>query len=450
MAEGLWRGPSADQDIRFSDKDTKLLKTQRFAKIFDKPVDMKKVKKEVIYPWIARRVTELLGVEDEVLINYIFSLLQDEVDPKRMQIQLTGFLENHTTTFMKELWRILRNAHRNEHGIPQKLLDEFAEENGLIPTEVGDARKKALEAAARLSSDILEDAQKERGTKEDHEVPTVDRLGDADLQRCNRSNTFHVHDEDWRRKRSFSAVEKRDFNAQKRRRFTNHHGNRYNHSDRFRPNNTHRSDFQQQPQWHRNQRRSNCNPQQSWSSGKTYIREGNGRSFRRNNSNQRNSANVTYTPRFECSRNETDSLAELNVNIERQMTYPPGFEKKINAEFHDDQDTQPPQSPPPGFERRREWRSETQSRSFKRPSSPQSRWKPQPEARLGFEGSCEEAKAEQFQSFQDTAATNPDTAQVEDHQCAAAARTAGGSVQDIGGATAQVAVDGGRTSFTQA
>ncbi|CAI5499878.1 unnamed protein product [Closterium sp. Naga37s-1] len=133
-------------------------------------VDMKKVKKEVIYPWIARRVTELLGVEDEVLINFICSLLQDEVDPKRMQIQLTGFLENHTTTFMKELWRILRNAHRNEHGIPQKLLDEFAEENGLIPTEVGDARKKALEAAARLSSDILEDAQKERGPKEDHEV----------------------------------------------------------------------------------------------------------------------------------------------------------------------------------------------------------------------------------------------------------------------------------------
>ncbi|CAI7763479.1 unnamed protein product, partial [Closterium sp. NIES-54] len=78
MAEGLWRGPSADQDVRFSDKDTKLLKTQRFAKIFDKPVDMKKVKKEVIYPWIARRVTELLGVEDEVLINFIFSLLQDE------------------------------------------------------------------------------------------------------------------------------------------------------------------------------------------------------------------------------------------------------------------------------------------------------------------------------------------------------------------------------------
>ncbi|CAI5506157.1 unnamed protein product [Closterium sp. Naga37s-1] len=447
MAEGLWRGPSADQDVRFSDKDTKLLKTQRFAKIFDKPVDMKKVKKEVIYPWIARRVTELLGVEDEVLINFIFSLLQDEVDPKRMQIQLTGFLENHTTTFMKELWKILRNAHRNEHGIPQKLLDEFAEENGLIPTEVGDARKKALEAAARLSSDILEESQKERGTKEDHEVPTID--GDADLQRSNRSNHFHAHDEDWRRKRSHSAVERRDFNAHKRRRFSNHHGNRYNHSDRFPLNNTHRfgrfSDSHQQPQWHRNLRRNSCNPTQSWSSGKAYKREGAGRSFRSNNSNRRISASMTsYPPGFNCSRNETDSLAELNVNIERQMTYPPGFEKKINAEPHDIQDTQQPQSPPPGFECRRERRSQIQPRSFKRPSSPQFSRKSQPEARLSFEGPCDKAKhAGQPRCTEGSAVATPVTAHVESHQCAAAAHPAGGSL-DIGGATGQVGVDGGR------
>ncbi|CAI5932306.1 unnamed protein product [Closterium sp. NIES-64] len=370
-------------DVRFSDKDTKLLKTQRFSKIFDKPVDMKKVKKELIYPWIARRVTELLGVEDEVLINFIFSLLQDEVDPKRMQIQLTGFLENHTTTFMKELWKILRNAHHNEHGIPQKLLDEFAEENGLIPTEVGDARKKALEAAARLSSDILEESQKERGTKEDHEVPTID--GDAELQRSNRSNHFHAQDEDWKRKRSHSAVERRDFNAHKRRRFSNHHGNRYNHGDRFPLNNTLRfgrsSDSHQQPQWHRNLRRNSCNPRQSWSSGKAYKREGAARSFRGNNSN-RTASMTSYPPGFNCSRNGTDSLAELSVNIERQKTYPPGFEKKINSELHDIQDTQQPQSPPPGFHCRREWRSHIQLRSFKRPSSPQFSRKSQPEARL--------------------------------------------------------------------
>lgn len=34
---------------------------------------------EVMKPWIATRVTELLGFEDEVLINFIFGLLDAKV-----------------------------------------------------------------------------------------------------------------------------------------------------------------------------------------------------------------------------------------------------------------------------------------------------------------------------------------------------------------------------------
>lgn len=34
---------------------------------------------DVIKPWIARRVTELLGFEDEVLINFIYGLLEGKV-----------------------------------------------------------------------------------------------------------------------------------------------------------------------------------------------------------------------------------------------------------------------------------------------------------------------------------------------------------------------------------
>jgi serine/arginine repetitive matrix protein 1 len=33
----------------------------------------------VLKPWIAKKVTELLGVEDEVLVDYVFSLLEEEV-----------------------------------------------------------------------------------------------------------------------------------------------------------------------------------------------------------------------------------------------------------------------------------------------------------------------------------------------------------------------------------
>lgn len=40
-------------------------------------VDLRKVNWEVMKPWIARRVTELLGgLEDEVLIAYIYEQLE--------------------------------------------------------------------------------------------------------------------------------------------------------------------------------------------------------------------------------------------------------------------------------------------------------------------------------------------------------------------------------------
>ena len=40
---------------------------------------MSKVKMDVMKPWIATRVTELLGFEDEVLINFIYGLLDVKV-----------------------------------------------------------------------------------------------------------------------------------------------------------------------------------------------------------------------------------------------------------------------------------------------------------------------------------------------------------------------------------
>lgn len=40
---------------------------------------MTKVSNDVMRPWIANRVTELLGFEDEVLINFIYGLLDGKV-----------------------------------------------------------------------------------------------------------------------------------------------------------------------------------------------------------------------------------------------------------------------------------------------------------------------------------------------------------------------------------
>jgi serine/arginine repetitive matrix protein 1 len=40
---------------------------------------MQKVRVEVIHPWIAKRVSEMLGFEDEVVINMIYGQLEDRV-----------------------------------------------------------------------------------------------------------------------------------------------------------------------------------------------------------------------------------------------------------------------------------------------------------------------------------------------------------------------------------
>lgn len=143
---------------------------------------MKKVKLEVIKPWITskpacaiwchsagdssesltstlanvatERVTELLGFEDEVVIEYVFGQLEesrvrhppleqcqqhsngvgsvpdpDDVvhtqfpDAKTVQINLTGFLESKTAVFMSELWEMLVSAQSNIGGVPASILE---------------------------------------------------------------------------------------------------------------------------------------------------------------------------------------------------------------------------------------------------------------------------------------------------------------------------------------
>jgi hypothetical protein len=97
---GFFKGTSADQDRRFSDKEVKLLKSMKFPPEFDKKVclsklttllsvlclilskvDMRKVNLTVIRPWIAKKVVELVGFEDEVVVEYAMGLLEDQQQP---------------------------------------------------------------------------------------------------------------------------------------------------------------------------------------------------------------------------------------------------------------------------------------------------------------------------------------------------------------------------------
>ena len=57
-------------------KEKKLLKSMKFPKEYELKVDLKPVNWEAIKGWVAKRATELLGVEDEVLIAYIFEQIE--------------------------------------------------------------------------------------------------------------------------------------------------------------------------------------------------------------------------------------------------------------------------------------------------------------------------------------------------------------------------------------
>ena len=74
-----FQGTSADQVNRFSDKEKKLLKQMKFEEVvMTTKVDLAKVKLDVIKPWITKRVAALLGMEDDVIVEFIFNQLEDE------------------------------------------------------------------------------------------------------------------------------------------------------------------------------------------------------------------------------------------------------------------------------------------------------------------------------------------------------------------------------------
>ncbi|KAJ5692627.1 hypothetical protein N7462_002050 [Penicillium macrosclerotiorum] len=127
--------------------DSKLLKQTKFPPEFNRKVDMTKVNIEVMKKWIAGRISEILGNEDDVIIELCFNLLEGSRYPdiKSLQIQLTGFLDKDTSTFCKELWSLCLSGQENPQGVPKELLE--AKKLELIQEKI--EAEKAAEASRR-------------------------------------------------------------------------------------------------------------------------------------------------------------------------------------------------------------------------------------------------------------------------------------------------------------
>ncbi|KFY02854.1 hypothetical protein O988_01853 [Pseudogymnoascus sp. VKM F-3808] len=132
--------------------DQKLLKATKFPPEFNQKVDMQKVNLEVMRKWIAGKISDILGSEDDVVIELCFNLIEGSRYPeiKKLQIQLTGFLEKDTPAFCKELWKLCLSAQNSPQGVPKELLE--AKKLELIQEKV-EAEKAAVEARRRREID---------------------------------------------------------------------------------------------------------------------------------------------------------------------------------------------------------------------------------------------------------------------------------------------------------
>jgi len=103
----------------------------KFADNIDRKIDMKKIRLELMRPHIESILNALIPVEDDVMVEYVFSQLEDKQHPdgKLIQIMMTGFLgKTKARQFMGELWDTLCEAQASQHGVPAVLMEKKREE----------------------------------------------------------------------------------------------------------------------------------------------------------------------------------------------------------------------------------------------------------------------------------------------------------------------------------
>ncbi|KAF4741735.1 ATP-dependent RNA helicase ddx55, partial [Perkinsus olseni] len=160
-----FRGTASDQDPFFRKTgDQKLMAKMKFPKSFEKPVDLNRINVDVLRPWVTDRISDIIGTEDEIVIDYALEQItatsdHTEVDPREMQLSLTGFLQRGAAPFCEELWEMLLSAQDSPAGVPAQLVDRKKremmrkkEEAEKVKREI-EERKAAAEAAAKKESE---------------------------------------------------------------------------------------------------------------------------------------------------------------------------------------------------------------------------------------------------------------------------------------------------------
>ncbi|EOD49029.1 pwi domain mrna processing protein [Neofusicoccum parvum] len=135
--------------MQLSGADMKLLKSTKFPPEFEEKVDTTKVQMDIMKKWIATKVQQILETDDDMVVDFIYNLLDGEryPDPKKLQIALGGFLHDDAPRFVKEFWALCLSAQNNKDtlGVPRELLEMKKDEM----KQDKKAQEKAAEEARR-------------------------------------------------------------------------------------------------------------------------------------------------------------------------------------------------------------------------------------------------------------------------------------------------------------
>ncbi|EOD09883.1 hypothetical protein EMIHUDRAFT_257913, partial [Emiliania huxleyi CCMP1516] len=79
--------------------------------------------KRAMTDWAEKRLLEVIGEEDEVVLAYVKGILQAGGSPeaKAIHVTLDGFLGAKTTGFVSSLWEVLLDAQQQSDGVPAAL-----------------------------------------------------------------------------------------------------------------------------------------------------------------------------------------------------------------------------------------------------------------------------------------------------------------------------------------
>ncbi|KAI1345169.1 PWI domain-containing protein [Xylariaceae sp. FL0016] len=143
-------------------RDAKLMRNISFPDEFNKKLDRSKVNWHVMKKWIATRSAEILKFEDDVFIELCYNLLnladgdntpqnqRPAINPKKFQIDITGFLQKDTPDFCKEFWNLCLSAQSSPQNVPPELLEakklELIQEKVVLDTTIYQERSKLTRA----------------------------------------------------------------------------------------------------------------------------------------------------------------------------------------------------------------------------------------------------------------------------------------------------------------